>query len=305
MLDISLIRPEGVYLPEADAYMSFFSSIEGFECKQLAPGMAIDTDVAWHFMGTDPWFVKPKARFNIHEYGSLSIPPLPKIKDLLKRRINRRPTARVFLNTSVQTALGFNDDIPAFIRPMGISNLFLEAGKTQATSTDYDLVYCGTISPDRGIDRLLANLRSSSLRVLMIGEPEQSIYEAHQDASNITFTGRVNHDELPPVIRRARYGLSLTPNHHPFHLQDSTKTLEYCALGLPVITNQHSWTRSFEHNHSARFMYIDDTGTDLRNLTADTLAGFPFQVPDVSEHEWTRCIKRSGIADWLTELERQ
>jgi hypothetical protein len=57
--------------------------------------------------------------------------------------------------------------------------------------------------------------------------------------------GPVSRDQLPEIYKNARFGLNYTPDIYPYNVQTSTKTLEYLASGLGVISNKYKWSEFF------------------------------------------------------------
>ena len=94
------------------------------------------------------------------------------------------------MNKNVKNEFGFNDKIPYIYRDMGIDECFFIKNEKK----NYDFVYVGSMSNDRGIVNILEkftqDLKNSSL--LMIGEPDKSIYEAYKKYSNIVFIHKIN-----------------------------------------------------------------------------------------------------------------
>lgn len=87
------------YLPEAFAYRDYLIP-RGHDVALLAPTDApVAVDIEIRFMGLHAaWQDASPARAVVHEYNSLSMAPMPRIKNWLKRVINRRPSGRIFLS---------------------------------------------------------------------------------------------------------------------------------------------------------------------------------------------------------------
>jgi hypothetical protein len=83
-MTIAFIHPHKAFLPEIQAYTSFFQSM-GVETETIYPNQVskIRPDLEWHFMGTH-LRRKNSLAVVIHEYASLSVPPSRKIKDGFK-----------------------------------------------------------------------------------------------------------------------------------------------------------------------------------------------------------------------------
>ena len=98
--------------------------------------------------------------------------------------------------------------------------------------------------------------------------------------NKIEFTGFQEYKYLPQIYQRAKYGLNFTPNLYPLNLQESTKTKEYCASGLKVVSNQYKWVSEFENLNKANFLWYDST------LTHEIIDNYDFKVPDVKKYSW-------------------
>ena len=70
--------------------------------------------------------------------------------------------------------------------------------------------------------------------------------------------GRVDRNELPKYFSVCKAGLNYTPDIYPLNLQSSTKTIEYCAAGLCVVSSKYEWIKNFEKERSANFLWLDN-----------------------------------------------
>ncbi len=282
------------YLPEIEAYEQYFGDrelFEVFDCMSLQHYSLKDFDVAWHFMGLD--FSREKI-FTVHEYQSLSCGRFNGVKDFIKRRLNVVPDLRVFQSEHIRRSLNFKDSVTYCYREMGIDERFFG----QTGQKDYDFVYLGNIGKERGVCRLLDKFKSDirSMTLLVIGDVPAEIYRHYKVATNIIFSGRVAYYDVPKYAVRARYGINYIENKWPYARQTSTKLLEYCALGLPVITTSYEWVNRFENRHHARFYKITE---DLNNFNIGEIEAFPYTIPEVDTYEWKNIIENSGIHDLL------
>lgn len=250
--------------------------------------------VEWHLMGID---LQPKVsnRLKIHEYISLSLPPLSKWKDVFKQKFNAIPDLRIFHTKSVKKELYFKKETPFLFRDAGIGAHFFQTGEIQ--NLQYDFVYLGTMNATRQMHLLfqhfLKNFHNQTL--LVIGEAPvklQQTFSSHQ----IHFAGKVPYLEVPNLLRQARFGLNYIPVCRPYYLQPSLKLLEYCAIGLPIITTDYEWVNHFENQRAARFFKIKP---NWRNFNWDTISSFDFKTPDVQDLNWTNMLTNSGILPFL------
>ena len=285
------------YLPEIGAYRRFLEGHQEFEAydNQKDPEIrSEDCDIVWRFMGIDR---TPKKTILVHEYNSLSTGRLPRLKNLVKKTLNHQPDMRIFLNDAVVDGFGFKDGIPYVLRDMGVDQTFFSA----QAKKEFDLVYMGSISADRGMFQALEKFchELKDLRLLIIGEIAPEIRSSFTRHGNIEFTGRVPHQEVAEHAARAMAGLNLMPDCYPLSRQTSTKLLEYCALGLNVVSTSYDWVSRFAEERSARFLWVRE---DLSDLTAKRLSDFNYSIPDVGDLEWNDVIRKSGAFERLKEL---
>ena len=60
-------------------------------------------------------------------------------------------------------------------------------------------------------------------------------------------------NEIIKVFNITKCGLNFTPDIFPFNVQSSTKTIEYSAAGLGVISNRYIWAETFEKSRFSGF----------------------------------------------------
>ncbi len=298
---IALIHPGKALLPELAVYRRFFGH-KGYDVSILenpSPPALEGFHIEWHMMGTD---LRPKTpgRVKIHEYVSPSVPPFAAWKDAFKRRWNTIPDARIFGSALVSRRMGKDDNLPALIRPAGIDASFLNCLRA---SPEYDFVYSGAMDKVRNLipwfSRILANLPGAKL--LLVGRPSAPIWQAFKAHPGVTFSGQVPYTEVPGLLANAQYGLNLIPDRYPFRLQAPYKLLEYCAVGLKVISTSTAWIREFEQQRKGRFYYLEEKGSDL---SWEQLRDFPFATPSVEDLIWDRLLESSGIPALLERLGR-
>ena len=282
------------YLPELSAYQHYFQS-KGHQLVIYDQHIDSRADVVWRFMGID------RAQLTmpvIHEYSSLSLAPCARLKDTIKRLYNIRPAGRIFLNSFVMDSMGFADGVPTFCRDMGISKKFFTVQKKKK---EFDYVYVGAITRSRMIDRLCWHfcntMKESSL--LLIGEPEKGIMWDYAQTANITFAGKQPYSQVPELAMKAAKGINVTPDIYPYSYQTSTKILEYCALGLDVVTTRGHWVESFVQQREGKFFFLDD---DFGNLTKEPIDAFSFTTPEVVDLEWERLLNSLQLDQWLEQL---
>lgn len=272
------------YLPEINAYKKYFDLYDDFQfidsIKDLNGVYELgDFDILWYIMGTDFKSINlPK----VHDYASLSTGNMQTVKNFVKRFFNKEPNLRLFLNNHIKDTMNFTDNVPYLIRDMGLDKSFF----IKDVKKEYDFVYMGAITRERKIPLLLNKFKSDfkSKSLLVIGEVPIDIYKEFSNTENIIFSGKVIYQDVPRLASKAIYGINMIPDTHPFNMQTSTKLLEYCALGLKVITTQYKWQKEFESKYLASFFKIDE---ELGNFDLNAIENFKFQIPNVEELEWT------------------
>jgi hypothetical protein len=80
-------------------------------------------------------------------------------------------------------------------------------------------------------------------------------------------------------------------------MQTSTKLLEYCAAGLPVLSTDYAWVRQFEQLHAARFAYLPGhaSAAAYRRLLGLAIERQALVVPDLSALAWPRLLAQLQI----------
>ena len=135
------------------------------------------------------------------------------------------------------------------------------------------------------------------MRTLLIGSMPAPLQRQFQAFTHITLTGKVPHHEVPTHLRRARCALNLVPDQIPYSEQTSTKLLEYCAIGLPVISTNYRWVRNFAASNKAAIAYLPAQASasayaDFFRETRD-MASAP--SPDMGGWAWARTLARLNI----------
>lgn len=274
------------YTPEAYAYEKYLKEM-GHQV-QLDYELDSNNDINIFFMGTRPFWKKNKGRaIEIHEYHSLSTPPYAKLRNFSKKIINKKPAGRIFLNNFVHQNLNFNDDISYIYRDMGVDDVLFQ---TPSKNPLYDIIYCGSISGRSGLIENLLKL-AKNYKVVIVGkitEQEQTLLQV----KNITLLGQVSRDQLPEIYRNARFGLNYTPDIYPYNIQTSTKTLEYLASGLRVISNKYKWVESLEKLHNFGIVWLDQ---DIYNIGVDGSNN----NYDMDCYSWNHILHNSGFLNFL------
>lgn len=301
-MNIAFINNQKSYLPELKSYVNFLNDFSSWKAFEISESENYDStimnsfDVVWKFTGIDIE-KKKEGQIRIHEYNSLSAGNFSRQKDYLKKVINIAPNGRVFLNKYVKSGFNFTDEVPFLYRDMGVASEFFIENKNK----DYDFVYIGSMEPSRKIDEVLNCFRKQlkTQSILLIGTPSDNLYREFKDINNIIFTGKIPYSEVPKISSAAEYGINYVPDIYPYNIQTSTKLLEYCALGLKVISNNYFWMNQFERERNAHFFKLNE---NLSNLTVENLKTFNFRTPNIEDLEWNHMLKEIGYLNFLEKI---
>ena len=277
------------YTPEAYAYEKYLKKL-GHQI-QLDYELDPDNDINIYFMGTRPFWKKKDVRaIEIHEYQSLSTPPYAHFKNFAKKIVNKQPNGRVFLNEFVHRDLSFSDNIPYIYRDMGVDEALFQSPSENPL---YDIVYCGSIAGRNGLIEVLRRL-AGNYKVVVVGQVSdlESSLLKHE---NITILGRVERKDLPEIYRDSRFGLNFTPDIYPYNIQTSTKTLEYLASGLGVISNKYKWSEQFFSKIQYTPVWLYDTDLSLENIS------FFETIPSIDSYSWTNILHKCKLESFLND----
>ncbi|MFX6174530.1 glycosyl transferase, partial [Acinetobacter baumannii] len=282
------LKPQA-YTPEAFAYKKYLENFGHEIDLNFANELDRKNDINIYFMGVRAfWKENSSQAIEIHEYQSLSIPPFSGFKDFLKKNINRKPDGRIFLNSFVSNILNFNDQIPSMCRDMGVDpELFQKPNKNPY----FDIVYSGSIKGRTGLVETLLKL-SVKYKILVIGEVETELKHVF-DKNKIIMAGKVDRQALPNLYASARYGLNYTPDVFPFNFQTSTKTLEYLASGLQVISNRYHWIEEFAKKMDYQPVWLNDL------LNSENLYWNECLLPNMEKFKWDNILKESNFHSFL------
>lgn len=251
---IGIKLSKNAYTPESFAYKKYLENYG--HTVQLDYELDPNNDLNIYFMGSRPFWKKSRGRaVEIHEYQSLSTAPYPMIKNFSKKLINKKPKGRIFLNKIIHDGFDFRDNIPFIYRDMGVDkSLFQESSQNIL----YDIVYCGSISGRSGLIDIITGL-ASKYKIAVVGKVTATEKELLKHR-NITLLGLCDRDQIPEIFRNSAFGLNYTPDIYPYNVQTSTKTLEYLASGLGIISNKYLWSEKF----------FEDIGYEPIWLTSNT-----------------------------------
>lgn len=286
-MKIGIPISNNAYTPEAYAYEKYLT-LKGHEV-QLDYILDPNNDVNIYFMGMRPLWEKSNGKAKeIHEYQSISTPPYPRLKNFVKKIINSKPDGRIYLNSKVRREFNFNDNTPYIYRDMGIDDALFQ---NPVKNPDFDILYCGSILGRTGLIKTLIAL-ANKYKIVVVGKISESekILMKHK---NITLLGRIEREKLPEIYRNARFGLNYTPNIYPYNIQTSTKTLEYLASGLQVISNRYLWAEEFFDNIHYKPLWLDQLDSSIVS---------PNEIPIMHSFKWDNILNEIDFNSFVERI---
>lgn len=291
-MNIGITKRYYAYTPEAYAYYEYLSKL-GHKI-QLDYHLDPCNDLNIYFMGIRPFWRESKITAKeIHEYQSLSTPPHANLKNLSKKLINKKPSGRIFLNRIVRNDFHFSDNVPYIYRDMGVDEALFQQPNPHPT---YDILYCGSVNGRVGLIETLNKL-AKNYKIVVVGNvnDEEKIL---LNNSNIELLGKVEREDLPTIYREAKAGLNYTPNIYPFNRQTSTKTLEYLASGLQVISNRYFWAENFFNQLDYKPIWIDENKFSETAIKSKNIPNLEI----MKKFSWENVLDRSNLNSFLREV---
>ena len=291
---IGLIKSEKAFSPEIEGYSKYFQSSMGMKVKVFSSFQEADanSDIVIVFFGFIPFWTRHKS-IVIAEYHSLSVGKLSFIKNLLKRLLNIRGEHYIFLNETVRKKLFFSNRLSYSYRGMGFDAE--ECVLSADAEKKYDFVYSGVVGRSGVIDAI-SRIESLGFNIAVVGNTEKEGLVLSGISKNIICFGKVPLKKSYEIMASAKYGLNYTPDDFPLNIQDSTKVIEYCALGLGVVTNRYEWVNDFEKKIGARFLSLENVND------SDSVYGFEFKRGEIEQYSWKKVIEKSDVKKFIYSL---
>ncbi|MEO7864551.1 MAG: glycosyltransferase, partial [Sphingomicrobium sp.] len=292
--------------PDVKAFMSYFGAqYEVIECSPseaaAAPNLA--DSVCWYMMGFYP--KKFACAVTIHDYRSLSVGRFRRWKDRLKRLFNADPDIRIFQNEAIRSALGFSFDGRSYYLPMGVPELFIDSRDIHAQPAA-DFIYIGSMLDERRCELMLDSFVKrfgDTKRFDLYGPPNLELEARYRDRANIRFHGLIAQDELPVILKSARVGVCYFPMHYPHVLQTPTKLMEYGALGMRILANDHPQSRITAEQYGLHCAW--GSADDIFAGIPDALDWPDNQAVDPSPMAWPAVIGGSGVEQAVAKALRR
>jgi hypothetical protein len=127
----------------------------------------------------------------------------------------------------------------------------------------------------------------------LYGPPNPGLEARYAGRSDIRFKGMVEQARLPAILKAARVGVCYFPLHYPHLLQTPTKLMEYCALGMRVLANEHPQSRKTVEQYGLTCHW--GSSEDLFAGVPDDLAWRDNAAVDAAAMAWPQVIAASGV----------
>ena len=105
---------------------------------------------------------------------------------------------------------------------------------------EYDLVYTGSITEDRGI-RTLVHLASLGYKIVLCGRFSPNHLKDEilslPGSENIQYLGEISKEEVVKTLFKSKVGLALLDNKPNYQIAYPVKLFEYMAAGIAVIAS--------------------------------------------------------------------
>ena len=94
------------------------------------------------------------------------------------------------------------------------------------------------------------------------------------------------------IYAKCKYGLNYTPDIYPYNIQTSTKTLEYLASGLEVISNRYYWAEDFCLRNNISFHWYNNMEIIFSSIIDNDLSV-------IKNYEWNNVLERIKFLDYI------
>ncbi len=288
---IGLIKSGKFFAPEIEGYLNFFKPYKDIQIEVYNTFQDADknSDITIVFLGFIPIWRNHKSLI-IAEYPSLSVGRFSVVKNLLKRLLNIRGEYYIFLNEEVRKNLFFSSRVPHSLRGMG----FVKDNCEQSSNVkkEFDFVYCGSVGRS-GVIEAISKIESLGFLIAVVGNTEKEGEVLSGISKNIYCFGKASLKRSYEIMASAKYGLNFMPDTFPYNIQDSTKVIEYCALGLGVVTNRYKWVDEFEEKIQAKFLGLEVVDS------YESVSSFNFEQGNIEKYSWDKVISETDLMSFI------
>lgn len=299
---IFILHPGKANYPEISAYREYFKADFEVADGTMEEYNLLDNKdniIAWCIMGYYP--KKITAKYIIHDYRSLSVGKLARLKDTVKRFNNHTPDLRIYQNKLIEEAMNFKDDVASLYIPMGVPEWIftLESDDTLKQGT---FCYIGEICRERGIDKLISAFDTNSRpddTLVLVGTPEPGIFEKYKAHNKIIFTGRLSQKQALQTVKNCRYTICTIPSRYPYCFQIPTKFIEYASLKKTIICNKSPSNYLANGEVEANVIFTDSDNVFSKDLFSELNSYNEKNIIDQTSLSWPNVLKNSGITAFI------
>lgn len=301
-MQIFILHPGKANYPEISAYREYFKTNFEVSDGTMEEYNLLDNKdniIVWCIMGYYP--KKLTAKYIIHDYRSLSVGKLARLKDAVKRFNNHTPDLRIYQNKLIEGAMNFKDGIASLYIPMGVPEWIftLESDESLKQGT---FCYIGEICRERGIDKLISAFDRNSRpgdTLVLVGTPEPCIFEEYKENNKIIFTGRLSQKQALQTVKNCRYTICTVPAKYPYCFQVPTKFLEYASLKKTIICNKSPSNYLVNKEVEANIIFTDSDSIFSKALFSKLNSFNEKNILDQTSLSWPNILNNSGISTFI------
>lgn len=294
---VAILLTGKAYLPEAWAYQRYLQqsghqawlaqTVEDAAGADLAICFSLAQQRQLHRLGVPA----------VHEYHSLSAGRMRWGKDLIKRFAAPPAAGRIFSQPHIERRMGFPQNCPHLLRPMGFDAAI--SGCAASPGASHDIVFCGSLERT-GVVETLERLATTGWKVIAFGMLDNAAHRARLRRAGVEIAGPIARADVPGALASARFGLNVTPDVAPFNRQTSVKTLEYAAAGLGIIANRYAWIAEFAEQHGIAVHWLDEVLMQGREAV-DRLTPARADPARIAYLEWDCLLDEAGFIPFLEQ----
>ena len=197
------------------------------------------------------------------------------------------------------------------IVPLGVDSArFTPNDLQQIPREPFDIVYMGSIGPQRNLELCIDAIASESLevdlRLHLVGDgPEDELDELRRIAKEaaveeaVCWHGYIDHEKIPTVLDSMDVAISPLPAHDSYEVSSPAKLYEYLAMGLPILC-----TDIQAHRNA---LIEEQTGFFFEPGSLPSLVDIINLIGELESEEWLDLQQHAREAgkdnDWSSRME--